>query len=174
MGFAYRIHIFHLTVNILRSYNSTLFSASCSCVLHINTVWMGKPTLTSNIFMLRGWIIGRNRLVKLTIRKCMTCQHNKPQSAQQPMGDLPADQVNPERPWKYIKDYITVLICFSTQAVHLEVVSNLTTAGFICGYRRLAGRRGICKGFTPTTLLALVELVWSSRLCFTEHLKGYE
>lgn len=127
----------------------------------------GGPTLTTSVLMQQAWILGRKRLVKSTIRQCVTCQRVKPQSAHQLMGDLPADRVQAgRRPFsvagldyagpvqvrttkgrghKSYKGYIAVFVCFSTRAIHLELVSDLTSASFICAYRRFVGRRGVCQ-----------------------------
>ena len=137
---------------------STLFvrSAHALC-LH------GGPTLTSSVLMQQVWILGRNKLVKSMIHKCVTCQRVKPRSAL--VGELPADRVNIGRAFavsgldyagpfqvrttkgrghRSYKGYIVVFVCFSTRAIHLELVSNLTTASFISAYRRFVGRRGLC------------------------------
>ena len=41
------------------------------------------------------------------------------------------------------KAYVAVIVCFAIKAVHLELVSNLTTLAFIVTLRRFIGRRGI-------------------------------
>lgn len=40
---------------------------------------------------------------------------------------------------------MAVFVCFATKAVHLEVVSDLTTEAFIAALKRFIARRGICK-----------------------------
>jgi hypothetical protein len=41
-----------------------------------------------------------------------------------------------------IKCYISVFVCFSTKAVHMELVSDLTTNSFIAALKRFFARRG--------------------------------
>ena len=151
----------HPPILVQESALSVLFVRSAhSLALH------GGPTLTSSILMQQAWILGRNKLVKSTIHKCVICQRVKPQSAQQLMGHLPADRVKASRPFaitgldyagpvqvrttkgrghRAYKGYIVVFVYFATRAIHLELVSDLTTASFISAYRRFVGRRGLCQ-----------------------------
>ena len=151
----------HPPILAQRSALSLLFVRSAhSLCLH------GGLTLTSSVLMQQVWLLGRKDLVKSTIHKCVTCQRIKPRPAQQLMGDLPADRVNASRPFavsgldyagpiqvrttkgrghRSYKGYIVVFVCFSTRAIHLELVSDLTTATFISAYRRFVGRRGVCR-----------------------------
>ncbi|KAJ2948182.1 hypothetical protein O0L34_g9990 [Tuta absoluta] len=43
---------------------------------------------------------------------------------------------------KLLKCYLCVFVCFKTKAVHLELVSDLTTEAFILALRRFLSRRG--------------------------------
>ena len=40
--------------------------------------------------------------------------------------------------------YISVFVCLSTKAVHLEVVSGLDTRNFLHAFKRFVSRRGLC------------------------------
>ena len=80
------------------------------------------------------------------------------------MAELPASRITQSRPfsvtgvdyWGPIllkpahrraaptKAFVAVFVCFSTKAVHLEVVGDLTTAKFIQALRRFVSRRGLC------------------------------
>ncbi|XP_062713249.1 uncharacterized protein LOC134290197 [Aedes albopictus] len=86
-------------------------------------------------------------------------------SWQHPMGQLPSVRVRPARPFLitgvdycgpfYLKPphrraappkvYIAVFICFTTKAIHLELVMDLSSAGFISALRRFVGHHGIPK-----------------------------
>lgn len=44
-----------------------------------------------------------------------------------------------------VKAYVTVFICLGSKAVHLELVSDLTTSGSIAVLRRFIARRGKCQ-----------------------------
>jgi hypothetical protein len=81
------------------------------------------------------------------------------------MGDLPPSRVTPARPFlstgtdfcgpfnakvlnlraiRHTKVYICVFVCMVTKAVHLEVVTDLTTDAFIAALIRFVSRRGLC------------------------------
>ncbi|XP_066585595.1 uncharacterized protein [Prorops nasuta] len=126
----------------------------------------GGHNLTLSVLQRRVWIVGSSNLVKKEIRTCTLCQRLKPRLVSQLMGDLPVDRVTPSRPFsvtgldyagpfrlrfckgrgqKSYKGYIALFVCFSTRAIHLELVSDLTTAAFLSAYRRFIGRRGHCR-----------------------------
>lgn len=96
----------------------------------------------------------------------MVCFKNRPQPLQQKMGDLPVTRVSPVRPFYVcgtdfagpflvrdgklrnrviIKSYMCIFICFTTKAVHIEIVSDLTSDSFLNCFKRFISRRGLCK-----------------------------
>lgn len=113
----------------------------------------------------RYWVLCERRRVRQLLHKCVTCARARPLVRHQMMGDLPASRVQPVRAFlrtaidyagpiwsrtsrgrgnKAHKSWVAVFVCFSTKAVHLELVSELSTAAFLAAYRRFAARRGVC------------------------------
>jgi len=50
--------------------------------------------------------------------------------------------LEPPRSKTIIKVYIAIFVCFVTKAVHIEVVTTLTTKAFLAALRRFIARRG--------------------------------
>lgn len=110
------------------------------------------------------WIVRGKQEVKTQLSKCITCYRDKCKPAQQQMADLLAPQVQPNLPFTHTgvdfaghfdiktsnrrnagteKCYVSLFICLTTKAIHLELVPNLTTKEFIDALNRFVGRRGI-------------------------------
>ncbi|XP_063979066.1 uncharacterized protein LOC135163517 [Diachasmimorpha longicaudata] len=84
-----------------------------------------------------------HRTVRKIIRKCVTCCRANPLIPKYTMGDLPENRVTGfTRPFINVKAYVAVFTCMATKAVHLELVSDMTTAGFLGGLKCFVGRRG--------------------------------
>ncbi|XP_062541223.1 uncharacterized protein LOC134209258 [Armigeres subalbatus] len=129
---------------------------------HRQTIHGGRQ-LTLSTMRQEFWPIHGKRVVDCVLRKCYRCFRINPTPVQQPTGQLPGTRVRPSRPFSitgvdycgpfYLKpphrraaapkSYISVFICFSTKAIHLEIVSDLSTAGFLSALRRFSGHHGI-------------------------------
>jgi len=112
----------------------------------------------------RYWIIGSRNLVKAHIRRCVICARQAAKASTQLMGNLPESLVNPSPPSSHTgvdyagpfgiipfvgrgqrtrKHYVALFVCLATKAIHLEVVEDFTTAGFLAAFRRFVSRRGL-------------------------------
>ena len=130
--------------------------------LHISNCHAGSKALVS---LLRDkiWLINAKEECSRIVRKCVHCFRYKPKLMTQIMGNLPTDRVRAVRPFVIvgvdfcgpvnvtlrirgkppIKMYIAVYVCFTSKAVHLELVSDLTSDAFILSFQRFAARRGL-------------------------------
>lgn len=116
------------------------------------------------------WIVNGRSRIRNIIRKCIICFRIKPRMANYKMGDLPECRVTKSelfsnvgidycgpfwikekklRNRSRIKIWVCVYVCMASKAVHLEIVSDLSTQGFLGSFRRFIGRRGC-----PTNLFS--------------------
>lgn len=110
----------------------------------------------------RFWLLdGRNQVRKI-VRTCTRCFRFNATPIEYKMGNLPPARIREATPFahtgidfcgstlkkKYrnrnkIKVYICVFVCMSIKAIHLEVVSDLTSDGFIAALCRFTARHGL-------------------------------
>ncbi|XP_008182965.1 uncharacterized protein LOC103309405 [Acyrthosiphon pisum] len=110
------------------------------------------------------WPIKGRITARSVISKCVRCARAKPQFAQPLMGQLPRQRVNVSPPFAVTgvdfagplivrsgvrrivgtKAWISLFVCFSTRAIHLEVVENLSSGAFVAALRRFMAQRGRC------------------------------
>lgn len=130
---------------------------------HLSTAH-GTQQMTAAIVCQRYHISRVTSLVRFITNKCVICFRTRCQGSNQQMGALPNHRVTPNRPftntgvdfagpfelktWKgkcnsFYKAYIALFICFSTKAVHMEIVIDLSSAAFIAAFRRFIARRGM-------------------------------
>lgn len=122
------------------------------------------PQLMRSILRRKWWILSINRAIRSCTLNCHSCIRMKADTQSQMMANLPKARVVPSRPFLKcgvdyagpiqllrLKDrgkvilqaYICVFVCFTTKALHLELVSDLTTECFIAALKRFISRRGI-------------------------------
>ncbi|XP_055543376.1 uncharacterized protein LOC129728925 [Wyeomyia smithii] len=121
------------------------------------------PQLLLSVVRLKFWPLGGRSVVRHIIHRCMTCYRTKPTTVQQMMGDLPTARVTVSRPFlrtgvdyfgpiyvrpaprrPVVKAYVAIFVCMCTKAVHLELVTDLSTDKFLQALRRFVSRRGRC------------------------------
>ena len=96
------------------------------------------------------------RLIQSIIRKCPQCARFNSRQRQPQTGDLPQERISPSTPFshtgldycspittKTVKTYVAIFICFSTKAVHLELVNSLIKEACISTLQRFFARRGL-------------------------------
>lgn len=131
---------------------------------HLKTLHGGKQAML-NYLRSAYWIVQVKNLVKHHIRKCVSCIRHENTKQTQLMGSLPSARVTPARAFirsgvdyagpinlrttkgrghKSFKGYVCLFICMVTKAIHLEVVSDLTSRGFVEAFKRFIARRGRC------------------------------
>lgn len=130
---------------------------------HVKLMHCGAQQLLCSIREQYWPISGRNSCKKI-VRQCITCFKAKPPKFENYlMGELPSVRVNPDRPFinvgtdyggpfyikdrktrgaKILKSYVCLFVCLCTKAVHIELVSELTTECFFASLNRFVSRRG--------------------------------
>ena len=120
------------------------------------------PTLLFSTVGADYFITGAKQLARKICRSCVVCQTKAATVERQLMGQLPKTRVSEStafnttgvdfagpftlkrgytRKPQLVKGYLAVFVCFSTRAVHLEIVSDLTTEAFLAAMKRFVGRR---------------------------------
>ena len=116
------------------------------------------------------YIVGIKSLLRQISRNCVICQKAYARVATQRMGLLPITRVKPSPPFAVtgidyagpllirrgharkptlLKSYACLFICCTTKAVHIELVSDLTSEAFLAALSRFTDRRGC-----PSTILS--------------------
>ncbi|GFX39749.1 integrase catalytic domain-containing protein [Trichonephila clavipes] len=132
--------------------------------LHKKLFHVGPQGLL-NAVRLRVWALGGRNLARKTVHTCVVCFKCKPIPSSQIMGNLPYERVNMAPPFSITgldlggpyfvtykhqrkgvlnKIYVCVCICFVTRAIHLEILSDLTSDAIIATLKRFMSRRGKC------------------------------
>lgn len=123
-------------------------------------------SLTESYLRHKYHILRCSDRVKVLLKGCPKCIRFSREAHEQLMGSLPENRVNPHRPFlnsgvdyagpftikaykgrckKFHKSYVALFVCFSTKAIHLELVSELTATAFLAAFRRFSNRRGRCE-----------------------------
>lgn len=130
---------------------------------HANVMHCGVSTTLVQIRK-KYWIPKGRQFVKRVINDCLVCRRFSARPAAQMTGQLPKDRIVEGPPFSVTgvdftgpvfvklgkeiqKSYITLFTCAITRAVHLELVSDMSSQKFILALRRFISRRGNCKVF---------------------------
>lgn len=141
----------HVTKLIIRRYHQDTLHGGTSLVLATSRQ--------------KFWILDARRAIGSEIHQCIICTRYRRATLSQQMGQLPAARVREFKPFSHVgidyagpitiktsalrkakttKGYICIFVCMTTKALHIELVSSLTTAAFIAALKRFIARRGLC------------------------------
>lgn len=102
------------------------------------------------------WIRRCRKVVQTVIKKCVICRRHAAKNITAPPGLLPENRVRDAAAFEVTgidyagplllrggqKAYVCLFTCAVYRAVHLELVTSLTTEEFLQGLRRFIARRG--------------------------------
>lgn len=129
---------------------------------HLKLYHCGPQHLLASIRE-KFWPLSGRGIARKITRGCIICFKNKPMTEQYQMGNLPhqrlsqfsvfsnvgIDYAGPIlikdrklRGAKLIKSYICLFVCMSTKAVHIDLVTDLSTDSFLQVLKRFIARRG--------------------------------
>lgn len=121
------------------------------------------PGLLMSILRQRYWILDARTIIRAKLRKCNTCFKTHPTHPTPMMADLPSYRVSEAKAFTHtgvdyagpiritlsrrrgqhaLKSYICLFVCMVTKAVHIELVSDLTSDIFLAAFKRFISRRG--------------------------------
>ncbi|XP_072392197.1 uncharacterized protein [Diabrotica undecimpunctata] len=122
------------------------------------------PQNTLSQVRLRYWPLNGLREIKRIVHECHVCFKFNAKPLAQIMSDLPKERLCSAQVFAHvgldfggpflikasklrksplIKSYIALFVCMSTRAVHIELVSGLTTEAFLLTLKRFISRRGL-------------------------------
>lgn len=132
--------------------------------VHFSDTIHGGTSIVLNKIRTKYWPLGGRQKAKQIINRCTACTRYRNKCETQQMSDLPMHRVIQGKPFLraavdfcgpiYIrsglkrsktvtKGYIAVFVCMATKAMHLELVSDLTSDAFLAALERLRSTRGI-------------------------------
>lgn len=109
------------------------------------------------------WPLNARNLARKVVHECVTCTRIRGKTLAPIMGNLPPERLEPGYPFmrtgvdyagpvfilsrkgrgsRLTKAYICLFICFTTRAMHLELVTSLSTNDYILALKRFISRRG--------------------------------
>lgn len=139
-----------ITTLLIQYYHKKHFHASAQLIL--------------SLIRQKFWFVDGRSVIRHVLKNCILCKRLKGQGCQQMMGDLPPERITPIRPFSKVgidfagpiitkpnlprskirlKSYICVIVCMSTKAIHIEVVSDLSAQALLAALRRFTSRRGL-------------------------------
>ena len=123
--------------------------------LHVTNRHAGASTL---LLLLREkvWVLQGRRTVKKVVNRCMQCQRHRVKAVETPIPPLPKDRTQIVNAFQVTgtdlagpfvlkggeKSWIVIYTCAVYRAVHLELITSLSSMAFMQSLRRFISRRG--------------------------------
>jgi len=131
--------------------------------IHLEQLHCGPQALLAEVRR-RYWPLKSRVMARSVVSRCVKCTRAKPTFNAPLMAPLPKERVQVARPFAVtgvdfagpilirsgirrvigVKAWIAVFVCFTTRAVHLEMVEDLSSQAFLASLRRFTARRGLC------------------------------
>jgi hypothetical protein len=130
---------------------------------HLRLLHAG-PTLLSAAIGRRYHVVQLRKTVRSLTQQCIKCRRHAVKPVPQMMGQLPMERITPgcvfqrvgvdyagpfqiktgkNRNPTILKSYACIFVSLAVKAVHIELVSDLTTEAFLATPRRFIARRGL-------------------------------
>ena len=125
--------------------------------IHVKNCHAGVQILL-NLLRERYWILNGRKTVRKVVEKCIRCKRYSSKKLESIPGPLPEDRVKDANIFQIIgidaagplilktaqKSWVIIFTCAVYRAVHLELVTSLSTEAFLMALRRFIARRGRC------------------------------
>ncbi|XP_055910400.1 uncharacterized protein LOC129944760 [Eupeodes corollae] len=128
----------------------------------------GAAQIMMQFIRQKYWIPKLRSELRGYLHKCVICARYSAKLEHQLMSELPADRVQVGKPFLHCgvdyagplqvkmidkqgdqitrsKCWVAIFVCLKTRAVHIDLVTDLTSVAFIACYERFIARRGRCE-----------------------------
>lgn len=128
-----------------------------------NTNLHTGPGLVLGLLRHKYWLLSARNLVRQVVHACNKCFKHNPKELHPLMGSLPDFRVTQQKCFaksgvdfmgpinltmakvrgaKTLKAYVCLFVCLISKAIHVELVSDLSTEMFLAALKRFIARRG--------------------------------
>ncbi|XP_045504751.1 uncharacterized protein LOC123701362 isoform X1 [Colias croceus] len=128
-------------------------------------IWLmhAGPQLLLATLRHKFWVIGGRNLARKTVQRCIKCCRFSGRIIQPIMGNLPEQRLHAEFPFtntavdyagpvmilnrkgrgsRTMKSYLCIFVCLAVKAVHIELVTDLSSESYLAALNRFIARRG--------------------------------
>ncbi|GBO35440.1 hypothetical protein AVEN_98825-1, partial [Araneus ventricosus] len=114
--------------------------------------------ILQNILREKFWILNGRKTIRKVVSKCVICKRYSSKRLEVDSGPLPENRVRDAAVFQITgvdaagplflrgnqKAWVLLFTCAVYRAVHLEIITSLSTEAFLMGFRRFVARRGRC------------------------------